>query len=217
MTNIARTSPASAYGALRSQTSAILTGPKSLTLDKGFYGWPCLTLQIQAGWEDRVESRIVYANLANQEQEIAILRAVFWDGEANKKAIRQGQPISTPTLAARFVVIQTSKLNEWLSSFADISVKAFDNFETEEDDRADIKKLKIVIDYKSSIFERVWQTSKDIYTNLNEPYAAVWSEMTDLLLQEKPYDGTINEDFWIGNPPVEYDFDAYNPDFNLHK
>lgn len=205
------TEPGALYGSVRAQASAIYTGPKSVEAvlnDQRFWGWPILSLEVRAAQIDSIESRSVYANLVNESQHVAILRAVYWDGQSAKKAIYDGRPF-TMVLPARFVIMPLKRLDLWLAEFADIVVSV--STKSEKDETVDIRKLRIELDYIASIFEKVWQVRDSAHAVLNKKWSGVWDQMTEQL-KNGPALSDLSENFRFVIPEVRYEFNTFHPD-----
>jgi len=204
--------PPPQYGTVRVRAQAVLHGPANITVrqlcGEGFYGWPVLTLEAQASQADKVESRIVYANPFNEGQHVAVLRSVYWDGEAARKAYReQGQRLKL-SMPARFVQIPADQVREWVSQFDGVGIVI--NDAVGESGTVDIRRLRIERDYKSSVFEKIWQMQDADHALLNRRWGHVWQHMTDAL-ESKPLIPDPDEDFWLGRPWFVYDMQGYQP------
>lgn len=205
----------SPYASLRVKANAIWRGPEDITIpDLGgdtFYGWSTLSLELRPKWEDRLESRIVYANIYDVKQKTVILRAVYWDRVAARKAIakpEQGESYNL-MLPARFVKVPAEVFKGWLSDFDNVNVVI--NTPKKEDKKAGIRRLRIERDYAASIFEKVWQTENKKHSLLNQKWDSIWKQMSNILSQE-PFVVNLDEDFWFVNPQVKYNFRTYQPD-----
>jgi len=202
--------PIPPFLATRVDAVAICTGPASITArlqEQIFWGWPILKLEITAADADLVESRTVYADLVDDSQRVAVLRAVHWDGKSAKRAISTGQPFEL-ALPARFTVLPVVRLRTWLSEFEGVSVSL--HILLERDPAIDIRKLRIELDYKTWIFEKVWQLADSNHAILNQKWNKMWNEMTDILISQPALDD-FYEDFWFVNPEVRYDVESYQP------
>lgn len=203
------------YGLERVRAGGTLRGPANITLqqssEKGFYGWPLLSLEAQEGRTDRIESRIIYANLFNEEQATAVLRSVYWDGEIARKAYRQKEQPFQLYLPARFVQMPTQQVREWLSQFDGASTIVNDAIG--EDDTIIIRRLRIERDYKASVFEKIWQVQDESHAALNQRWNQVWQHMTESLskVESAIRISDVDEDFWLGRPWVRYDMEKWQP------
>lgn len=201
------------FGTVRVRALAILHGPADITLQQssaeGFYGWPLLNLEAQEGRKDRIESRIVYANLFDEEQATAVLRSVFWDGEAARTVYRQREQPFRLSLPARFVLVSVQQAREWLSQFDNASTVINDAIG--EEDTVIIRRLRIERDYKSTVFEKVWQAQDKSHETLNQRWDQVWSYMTESL-QTGPLISDADEDFWLARPWGRYDMKGWQPE-----
>lgn len=90
----------------------------------------------------------MYANLFDRTQEIAVVRAVYWDGEAMRKSLREQKDKKQAfrlKMAARSVQISHSRLEEWLTHLQGASVNV-DDF-CGDDRTVGIGRLRIERDY----------------------------------------------------------------------
>jgi hypothetical protein len=210
--------PLSPGGHVGRQANIILQGPKSMIWDPEiegeppFWGWPVLSLEtITATLPARIESRSVYANLTDDTQPFAVLRAVYWNWDIAKKMIeeQQKEDIIRPTIPARFVKLQMIQLGEWLSVFNNISVTI--DGSCVDDDEVPIRKLRIEQDYTSCIFEKVWQTQDVNHNPLNQKWDQVWQQMTEAL-KNGSHIFRLKEDYRLLKFEFNYDFEVYQPD-----
>lgn len=217
MTNITKLSlrQPSLFSTVRVQADVILGGPQNVLWasekegDPPYYGWPVLLLEkMRAAPIDQVESRCVYANLLDNTQQFAVLRAVTWDGGAVRKIVREQEQNFKLVMPARFVKLPVERLKVWLSKFESLRV-ILNNYT--DDDTVTIRRLRIKQDYVHRIFEKVWQTQDTDHTILNQQWSEVWVQMTEVLAIE-PSVINLEEDFWFVNPKIVYDFQAYQPD-----
>ena len=196
---------------IRTEARAIWQGPIGIHMEypdgELFYGWRTLSLEIRPQRADRLESRSVYANLFSEEQRFAVLRAAYWDGEAARKAIREGIKFKG-AMPARFIQLPVEQLRGWLSEFNEVSVRV--NEINEDDNVTAIRRLRIERNYASCIFEKVWQMQDANHVSLNLKWDRVWSEMTDVLSKSENI-SDLREDFWFVKPTVRYNLDAYDP------
>jgi hypothetical protein len=204
----------SPFAAIRVEACAIWRGPKNIEVSDSegvsFYGWPTLSLEVTTGQTDRVESRTMYANLFDDLQHFAILRAVNWDGRLIKKTVvEQGENFKL-MLPARFVKIPVEWARTWLSEFDGMNVAI--NEVLSDDNTVDIRRLRIEQDYKTCVFEKIWQTHNSSYAPLNQKWDGVWRQMTGALTNE-PLVTDFDEDFWFVNPEIVYDLQTYQPDW----
>lgn len=206
--NVAET-PGSLFGSIRVRALAIWNGPHNIETSFGanrFWGWRTLSLEVRSVGTDQVESRSVYADLLDEQQRFAIIRSVYWDGDAIRKAIYGGQKVNL-VLPARFVTISVELLSAWLAAFKDLTMQVFPAYE--KNDKADIRKLRIELDYVSCIVEKVWATQDPSHSLLNEQWNLIWNQMTEALMHE-PMLEQFDEDFWFSHPEVHYDFESYS-------
>lgn len=204
------------------QADAILQGPKSMIWNSEtkdeipfLYGWAILSLTTTtATLPACIESRSVYADLTDDSQEFAILRAVYWDWaiarkatKAQKAANKQESKIKQ-NIPARFIKLPITQLVEWLS--------AFDNVSTSVDEpctyskEGPIRGLRVERDYTACIFEKVWQEDDTEHSLLKRQWNKIWQQMTEALINE-PIVSRVQEDYWLINLEPNYDFDAYKP------
>jgi hypothetical protein len=201
------------FGKVRLQASAISRGPSNIVIEgqegEYFYGWPVLSLEARAYRGDRVESRSVYANLSNESQQSIVLRAVCWNGRAVRNAIGQqkGEPKIDLVTPAKYVKLPVEHLRKWLSEFDDVSVAANDAC-GHYDEQTLIRGLRIDKEYMICVFEKVWQAQDSSNPLLDKKWDHVWQKMTEVLAVE-PSITDFDENFWIVNPEVKYDFGAY--------
>lgn len=210
----------SPFSAARMRAHFVVRGPQSILWESDiedvppYYGWSVLLLKnARSAPEDYIETRSVYANLFDDTQHFAVLRAVSWNGQATRKLVReQGQNFEL-VLPARFVKLPVEQLKAWLNEFDGLSIIL--SGDCTVDDSINVRKLRIKQDLTTCIFERTWQGQNANYTELNNRWAQIWAQMTKVLLTNSTIT-SIDEDFWLIDPNVTYDFLNYQPDwFNL--
>lgn len=171
-----------------------------------FYGWSVLTLAGRYDWPFRIESRIVYANLFDTEQPIAVLRAVSWDYGIAHQAIselRESAPLAVPV---RFVEVPLPHVREWLTKFKDLTVTAE---QTEvHDETLPIRRLRIEWEYTSCVLEKIWKEQGPQHEPLLTAWSQVWVAMGNALRTSPQLEiSMIDEDFSAVHP----DRSAYAP------
>ncbi len=171
-----------------------------------FYGWSVLTLAGRFNWPLRIESRIVYANLFDPEQPIAVLRAVSWDYGIAHQAIcelRENAPLAVPV---RFVEVPVAHVREWLTLFKDLTVTAEQTIV--DDATLPIRRLRIEWEYTSCILEKIWQEQGPQHQALLTAWSEVWAAMGHTLRTSPQLDmSMVDEDF----SAVQPDRSAYVP------
>lgn len=100
------------YNQLLSSADTVLQGPSSVSMGTEFWGEPNLALYVQAmpRIEGTIESRTMYANPTDADQNRAILRQAAWDARTTRQSViqkfRQGrEPSIYPILLVRYVWI----------------------------------------------------------------------------------------------------------------
>jgi hypothetical protein len=197
---------------IHSQT--ILQGPQSITLPEtgeklSFYGWATLALRtVSPTLPSQFESRIVYANLHDTEQEFVILRAAFWDWKVARQAIQEQGESYKPVIPVRFIKIPIDQLKGWLSNFIELSI-IVGGF-CENNDKIPIRGLRVERDYTACIFEKVWQAEDSEHIPLNSQWNQIWQQMTEALTTA-PIITYLVESFWLTQMEINYDFQLYRP------
>ena len=193
---------------------SILEGPRGIEmpLENGdlFYGWPQLHLGLRPTAHDASESRVVFANLFDKSQGVAILRAVTWDRQisAQRSVVSNAPKHARPKLPARFVVVSTSDLMLWLSEFKNIRTAIDDDCGANRSLK--LRRLRIERDYLSCIQEKVWRHEAPRYSRLNRRWDRVWKNMTEVLMVSPPITD-FSEVFWFLKGHVRYDHRSYKP------
>jgi hypothetical protein len=196
------------------QVQTILRGPQNITFPERdeelpFYGWPMLALKtVTPTLPSREESRLVYANLNDDEQEFAVLRAASWDWKVARQAIHEQGENFKPVIPARFIKIPIDQLKEWLSNFTELTI-IIGGF-CENNDKIPIRGLRVERDYTACILEKVWQAQDPQHISLNEQWNDVWQQMTEALTTA-PIITHPREDFWLVQIEINYDFQTYRP------
>jgi hypothetical protein len=203
----------SIFSTIRVQAITILQGPRGIESSEGedkFYGWPILSLERSiSAPTDYIELRSVYANPYDTTQQIAILRAVSWNGESVRKLVRKQGHEFKLVIPVRFIKLPIEELKSWLSEFDGTRLTINIDY---PGNIANIKKLRIEQDYTSCIFEKVWQVQPVSRSKLDQSWNRVWIQMTEKLIGEPPVND-LDEDFWFKNADVMYDFQGYQPDW----
>lgn len=201
--------------ALREQALRLWEGAPSIALDdldgEPFYGWNVLSLAARFDYPFRLESRIAYANLFDEEQPGAIVRAVTWDSRVTHRAIselRQHAPLVVP---ARFVRVPVESVREWLAVFKDLTITMEQTLV--EDTTVPIRRVRLEWEYTSCVWEKIWQDPGPQHATLVAAWTAAWERMGDALRTHPQLEAaTINEDFDVTMPDRSvYDASGYDP------
>ena len=213
ITNLSKR-PSSEAAVVGAQMQAISHGPQSALWpfeneeeERAAYGWATLTLEIRTK-PRQGEIRAIYANLFDEDQQFAVLRAVSWNWQVAREAMEQEGSNYKPVLPSRFVKIPVTQLKRWLSAFDNISCAI--NEEIGPDDDTPTRRLRIERDYAYSIFEMAWQLEDVSHQVLNDQWDQVWIDMSRKLA-DAPILDRIDEDFWHVTFEFDYDFEAYQP------
>lgn len=172
-------------------------------------GWPVLSLEITAADKDQIDSRIIYADLFDETQNSAILRAVYWDGVSARKAVRTEGEDFIPIIPAKLVHFDVQELEAWLTELNGIEILIPGKCERVSTE--DIKKLRTSVDYKSCTFELVWQSNEERLDVLNNKWKSIWQKMSEALKRGADV-VEFNEDYWFAETRSRYDFNVYDID-----
>ena len=190
------------------QVFPLWSGPRALetaAIDgELFYGWNVLSLAVRFEYPILLESRIVYAYLFHEEEQVAILRAVAWDDRVARHAIlEQGQsaPLSMPV---RFVRLPLNQLHQWLAAFKDLVIIADQTLV--EDSTLPARRLRVEWEYTSCVIEKVWKGQASAHAALLAAWTRVWEEM-GVALQAAPQ---------LAAHEIEEIFDALPPDTSVY-
>lgn len=205
------TSPKASFGKVRVRAQAVWRGPnfiywKPVDDDTTYYGWPVLALEANRASTDHVESRQVYANIYSDYQAYALLRAVYWNGEAARKCIHATRAEDFQlVMPAAFVLLPARQLEVWISRLSGLRVSLSSG---EDDFSVDIRNLCVQLNYEVGIFEKAWMTKDQHHVELNQLWDEIWTEMTEILTKEPAFT-RFQETFWLRDIEFEYDFQSY--------
>lgn len=178
-----------------------------------FFGWSVLALAGRLNWPLRLESRIVYANLFDSEQHIAILRAVSWDYAVAHQAISELRDDAPLLVPVRFVHVPLAHVREWLAPFKDLTLTAE---QTEvQDTTLPIRRLRIEWEYTSCVLEKIWQQQGPQHEALLTAWSQVWIAMGNALRTSPQVEiSTVDEDFRaVQSDRSVYAPGGYDPDW----
>lgn len=205
------------YGRARRTAFALWRGPNYMRNTDEEHPWSGLCVLRLAMRKDtpearyQLEARAVYAYLAYEDQQHAILRATYWDSQtARGKSREDTGPIKVPV---RFVQIPLSLIQQWLHAFDAIptSIRAF----AHTDDTLPICSLRVETEAVDCAFEKVWQVVNSEDGELNRVWQEIWHQM-GAALQTAPHVTDIEERFPRVEPePDPYDFQTYQPTMSL--
>ncbi len=192
----------------RGAEEAVIPGAK----DYEFYGWRTLGLDVRVdhkGSRPEFEARIVYANLYDETQENAILRAVYWNNDAERARLAEEGMNYRLGVPARFVWVPHSVLNSWIETLhgvnTDVATKpGVDPF-------LPIRRLLVKADYKTSVFEKVWEYQESNTSALDLAWKEIWNKMGDALSNGTPLTSRLEEAFEPSLPHPFYDLESYQP------
>ena len=156
-------------------------GPWSITLrdESGglLRGWQVLSLAVRTARTHRiiVESRSVYANLADERETLAVLRAVYWN-QAEAMAANASRHANRDAVSARFVRVPTSRVQAWIAPLVGQRVPMVEPWR--QDDSSPIRSIRIDLNWISHIFEKSWQSTDEPHMNLNQIWLDIWDDMS---------------------------------------
>lgn len=174
--------------------------------DSPYYGWPILYLEVKNIMKDRINTRIVYGHLYAEDHIKTVLRAVYWDGDYEKKQARAKDQVHIPKVAARFVEIDRSQAQGWLSQFDGLRYEVDTNCSHDED--VPVWRLRAEMEHASCAFEFLWESNAQPFKELNKRWDSVWSSMGQAL-ENCPVLSNFDEDFWTYEPSFKYGLDSY--------
>lgn len=218
MSSIKSTPKLSPFSQIRMHVEAALRGPRDIlwpsqtSTESSDYGWPVLSLALSSSQTDQMEYRTIYANYLNEDQNTAILRAVYWDGETSRKAFRKEEANFVPALSAKFSSIRADDLLKCLSFFNDTSITISSILPSKK--LKFIKKIRIEYDYASNTYESSWSSDNLENEVFEQKWNKIWFLMTEIL--DNAYINVdVEENYWLVQPIVVYDFQTYQSNFLL--
>ncbi len=201
---------------LRSQVFSVWRGAENAvipgTKDYEFYGWRTLALDVRIdhkGSRPEFESRIVYANLSDETQPNAILRAVYWNNDVERARLAEEGMAYRLGLPARFVWVPTAMLNSWIETLHGVSTDV--NVRPGIDPLLPVRRLLVKMDYKICVFEKVWRYRESPSTALDLAWDGIWNKMGDALSNGTPSMSRLDEAFEPSVTQPFYDLESYLP------
>jgi hypothetical protein len=209
------------YGEARRHGFTLWEGPGMVDLgeddNRFFYGDQVLHLAVHGYGPTRLESRSLYAIVSPDEadaQEIAILRAIYWESQGpTERMILGGQPsdpifqiVSSPTrecmmnVPARFVEVPIAHARTWIETFNNLPFV----FHNATADSYGLPRRYLKANWDNHL-KIDWQTRHPDYTGLNTLWDYIWQDMGDAL-ERNPI--VINVE--------EYFEDQFRPDTSLY-
>jgi hypothetical protein len=175
------------YERLLDTAEAVLAGPLSVRVDTDFWGSPNLVLRRETmpKIEGTIESRILYANLCDDEQKEAILRHASWDARTARESIRKrlgdsrGPSAIHPILLVHFVWTDVNWLRQSIGRLEELTIplkvpRVDPLFRT-------MYRLRIERNDRT-ITEASWgKNMPGDYQILSEMWESIWQQMTDFL------------------------------------
>ena len=186
---------------------AIYNGPNHIRVqdDRGqiVHGWLTFTLEVSGSNGRPIESRSVYIEPFDDDQNPVVLRAVIWNREAVRNAIlkRRTKPLTMP---ARFVLIPSKRYRAWLAKFEGITLE----LSVDPSRRATdfVRRVRIGRKYTTNVFEKAWAVPDSQYQMLNKAWEYVWSQMTSALGRPSPVH--YAEHYSLMHLKFRYDFEG---------
>lgn len=200
---------------VRRQIFSFWRGPRAIeaTLDADIqvWGWQALALDMRVdhGLDPELESRSVYGIIHNESEDVAILRAVYWDHAAERERMKQHGFNYAFGMPARFVLVSADQLRNWVTRFAGTTVPIDPSWG--RDVPESVRRLRIESDYCSSVLETTWRNGAEAYKELDRRWEAVWAEMSESLRSASVV-MDIAEDFAHLEGTPRYNLHAYRPD-----
>jgi hypothetical protein len=172
-------------------------------------GYGSSVLVLEYGTSDLLmETRTLYGDMLDAEQQHAILRAAQWKMDDAYKSITKQGDAFVLNMPARYVVVPVKTMVDWLSMFANLSVQV--NLISDADRTMGVRRLRIQQDFVTHAFERAWEGDRIENHELNQRWNRVWDLMTEALSAEPTID-TFRESFWGDTSRVKYDLERYMP------
>lgn len=208
--------PHTLYGLTRRTAYELWRGPVSVQRqdETDLSGGLCvlhLALRQGTSGQPLIESRSVYASLAHEPPDDALLRAVYWNSHT---APRRGQVEDAQIkIPAKFVLLPISYVHQWIGMLERLPtvIRAF----PDKDDSLPICSLRVDTRMVASVFEQVWQVMPDQQSELTHVWQTIWQEMA-LALQNSPTVTDIEEHFpCVQLPQDAYDFQQYQPSLDI--
>ena len=200
----------SPFSAVRLRTRWAWVGPEYLSWEEDsepYAGMPVISLSLTSFDKDQIDSRVVYADMFDESQESAILRAAYWNGDPIRKAVRDEGTDFTPVIPVKFVRIDIKELNTWLIELDGLRVQIPSKCERVPTE--DIRSLRTSVDYKSCIFEFVWQSNEKRLETLNNKWNSIWQKMSDALSINDSM-VSFEEHYWFVEPKFRYELVSYD-------
>ncbi len=200
---------------IRRQVFSVWRGPRAIeaVIDATtqFWGWQTLSLDRRTdhGMDPELESRSVYGLIHNDSEDIAILRAVYWNHAAERELMKQGGFNYSFGMPARFARVPADQLRDWISQFTGTTVSV--NPIWGRNVPESVRRLRIEPDFYSSVLEVTWGDGAEAFEDLSQRWETVWAEMTEVL-QAAPVMTEISEEFAHREGTPRYDLKAYRPD-----
>lgn len=171
-----------------------LKGPINIKINSSFWGWPNLALStnVMPKIEGIMESRIIYANPNDDEQDSAILRQVIWDAQTTRKSVlqefQQGKEpsITHPTLFTRYVWVDMNWLYQMIQLLEDLFIPL--KIPEEDELFREVYHLKIERSDRTMIEASWGKSSSGAFVVLSKSWENIWQQMTDFLQSSKVID-----------------------------
>jgi hypothetical protein len=209
----------SQFSKIRIQVEAILQGPKNIRWsigsndDLAHFGTKVLFLMLKDSQSDSLfnitETRAIYANIFDDSQGSAFLRAVQWDDDLARKLIQEDPETFDKLLPARFVSVDIDHLKKWLSAFDGLNITVEST--CRDDLSSTIRGLRIELDYVSCIIENIWQRESSSHAEINRIWDDVWGQMTEILKKNNLV-SSFSENYWLTVVEPAYCSELYDPD-----
>ena len=129
--------------------------------------------------DPELESRSVYGVVHNESEDLAILRAVYWNHATARELMKQGGFNYTFGMPARFVRVSADQLRDWISRFSGAAVPISPTWGRNVPES--VRRLRIESDYYSSVLEVTWEDGAAAFEELGRRWETVWAEMTEVL------------------------------------
>ena len=200
---------------VRRQVFSFWRGPRaieaSIDAKTQFWGWQTVSLDRRAdhGLDPELESRSVYGVVHNESEDLAILRAVYWNHATERELMKQDGFNYTFGMPARFVKVSADQLRDWIGRFSGATVPISASWGRNIPDS--VRRLRIESDYYSSVFESTWGGGAEAFEDLSQRWETVGHEMTGAL-QTAPVVTEISEEFAHPEGTPRYDLKGYRPD-----
>lgn len=157
---------------------SMLKGPQSIQLDSDFWGEPliCFIKNVLPFTKGMVESKVIYGNLADIEQENCFIRSAVWNAQEDYSLL--GNPTNLnklPTVKTHYELISAERVKLILRGFSNFTIPLSETLPSILLE----PQYTLELNWNSRTHCNVsWNTTSEVFLTLTNTFSMLWEELS---------------------------------------